>query len=237
MHVDKASLLEYLDRNPHIEAVSSHQIRHPLPAIPGFLFFDICFLRDPLDRIRSMYDYAREKPIEGEPLSEMALTMELRPFIERLLSDMPDWICEMQTEFLARQYTPRETQLERATQIMLQTSFIGVVDCFAKSIAAGEYFLRPVFSGFRCATTAVNVSKGLEGTLEQRKARLRNACGDRLFKELVKRNECDLQLVDRARVEVERRFRIASGPLSRPPAQEADRISSLRKNDVARPGR
>src|SRR5262252_8533880 len=71
--VDNTVLLEFLDRNGHLEAVSSHQIRHPIPAIPGFLFFDVCFLRDPLDRIRSMYDYARVKPIDGDPLSAMAL--------------------------------------------------------------------------------------------------------------------------------------------------------------------
>jgi hypothetical protein len=209
--VNNGVLLEFLDRNGHLEAVSSHQIRYPMPKVPGFLFFDVCFLRDPLDRLRSMYDYARVKPLEGDPLSEMALKMDLRSFVERVLSDMPDWICDMQTAFLAGEDTLREDQLERATRTMLQASFVGVVDRFAESIAAGEYFLNPVFAGFRCASAEVNVSKGLEGTLEHRKQRLRDVCGERLYTELVRRNELDLELVERARVEVARRFRVASG--------------------------
>jgi hypothetical protein len=200
--IDNRALLDLLDRNSEIEAFSSHQIRYPMPAAPGFLFFDICFLRDPLDRIRSMYDYSRVKPIEGDALSEMALSMDLPPFIERVLSEMPDWICNMQTEFLGG---------EASTRTMLQASFLGVVDRFAESIAAGEYFLRPVFAGFRCGSAEVNVSRGLEGTLEHRKLRLRDVCGERLYSELVRRNELDLALVERARLEVERRFRVASG--------------------------
>jgi hypothetical protein len=209
--VDNAVLLDFLDRNGHLEAVSSHQIRYPIPAVPGFLFFDVCFLRDPLDRIRSMYDYARVKPLEGDPLSEMAVSLELRSFIERVLSDMPDWICDMQSAFLAGEENPRDVQLQRATRTMLQASFVGVVDRFAESIAAGEYFLRPVFAGFRSASAEVNVSKGLEGTVEERKRRLRDVCGERLYTELVRRNELDLELVERARVEVDRRFKVASG--------------------------
>jgi hypothetical protein len=204
--IDNRSLLDFLVRRGHIEAFSSHQIRYPLPAAPGFLFFDVCFLRDPLDRIRSMYDYARVKPLEGDPLSEMALNMDLRSFVERVLSEMPDWICEMQTGFLAGDEYSREAQLEQATRTMLQCSFVGIVDRFAESIAAGEYFLRPVFAGFRCASAEVNVSSGLESTLEKRKQRLREACGDRLYEELVRRNAMDLELVERARVEVDRRF-------------------------------
>jgi len=42
--------------------------------------------------------------------------------------------------------------------------------------------------------------------LEKRKQRLREACGDRLYEELVRRNAMDLELVERARVEVDRRF-------------------------------
>lgn len=208
--LDDDKLLDFLDSNPDTEAVSSHQIRYPMPAAADFLFFDICFLRDPLDRIRSMYDYAREKPIEGDPLSEMAISLELRPFVEVILSDMPEWICEMQTVFLAGEDCPRDTQLEQATRTMLQASFVGVVDSFPKSIAAGEYFLRPIFAGFRCATAAVNVSRGLHGTLQTRKQRLKEVCGDTLYEELVTRNEMDLQLVARARAEVDERFRIAS---------------------------
>ena len=61
-HITEEALLDHLRRNPLVKAVSSHQIRYPVPRVAGFLFFDLCFLRDPFDRIRSTYDYFREKP-------------------------------------------------------------------------------------------------------------------------------------------------------------------------------
>lgn len=212
--VVNADLLSFLNRNVHVQAISSHQIRYPMPSATGFLFFDLCFLRDPLDRIRSMYDYAREKPVEGDPVSELADRLDLGGFVEHVLSRIPNWACDVQLDFLAGGNAPRQTlgkgHLERATRTILQTSFLGVVDRFEQSLAAGEFFLRPVFAGLHCAMLAVNVSKGLDGTLKERKRRLREACGERLYAELVSRNALDLELVNRARAEVERRFSLAS---------------------------
>ena len=47
------ALLALLNSNPHLKAVSSHQIRYPVPQVRGLMFFDLCFLRDPIDRILS----------------------------------------------------------------------------------------------------------------------------------------------------------------------------------------
>jgi hypothetical protein len=45
-HVSNDELLALLHGNPLLKAVSSHQLRYPKPQVPGFLFFDVCFLRD-----------------------------------------------------------------------------------------------------------------------------------------------------------------------------------------------
>jgi hypothetical protein len=211
-----AGLLSFLLGNSHMQAVSSHQFRYPMPRVPGFLFFDLCFLRDPLDRIRSMYDYSREKPAEGDPLSELAARHTLGGFVEQVLSRLPHQACNAQTSFLDGDDVPArdlgDDHLKRATRTMLQTSFLGVVDRFEQSLAAGEFFLRPVFAGLRCATSAVNVSGGTLncGTLDQRKRRLQEACGEKLYAALVSGNALDLELLNRARAEVERRFKQTS---------------------------
>ena len=59
--ISNPDLVRFFDARPSLRAFSSHQIRHPLPEAPGYLFFDICFLRDPIDRIRSIYTYFRQK--------------------------------------------------------------------------------------------------------------------------------------------------------------------------------
>ena len=65
--VSNSDLIAFLDAHPHVCAFSSHQIRYPMPLAPGYLFFDICFLRDPLDRLRSFYDYFRQNPTPPIP--------------------------------------------------------------------------------------------------------------------------------------------------------------------------
>ena len=83
-HITEEALLDHLRRNPQLKAVSSHQIRYPVPHVAGFLFFDLCFLRDPFDRIRSIYDYFREKPSDGDPVSDFANRLPLGGFLAQL---------------------------------------------------------------------------------------------------------------------------------------------------------
>ena len=53
--VSGPALVSFLDANPAIAAVSSHHLQYPLPAIENIILFDLCFFRNPLRRLWSMY--------------------------------------------------------------------------------------------------------------------------------------------------------------------------------------
>jgi hypothetical protein len=216
-HVTEDALLDHLRRNPLLKAVSSHQIRYPVPCVPGFLFFDLCFLRDPFDRIRSMYDYFREKPSAGDPVSDFANELTLGGFIARLIEEMPWHINDAQVNLLANGIAndpPTQGDFERATAKMLRTSFLGVVDRFNESLIAGQHFLRPVFPTLDCSAEMENVSS-------KRAVKLSDACDPAVYAELVRLNSYDAKLVDLARAEVERRFKKAASEA--PQASSASR--------------
>ena len=78
--IEQADILAYLDEHQEVQALSSHQIHYPVPAAPGYIFFDLCFLRDPIDRLRSTYDYFRQRPAEGDPLSDAANSLGFGEF-------------------------------------------------------------------------------------------------------------------------------------------------------------
>jgi hypothetical protein len=208
--VTQEELISYLRRHPRMKAVSSHQFQYPVPQVPGFIFFDLCFLRDPIDRIRSMYDYFREKPVPGEPASELAREQPIGGFIAGLVERHTYRVSNVQVNMLANGIVndpPVEADLIRATEIMMKTSFPGIVDCFNESLIAGQHFLRPVFPNLALAQQPANVSGG------SRMETFRKACDADVFAELVRLNALDSELVNRARAEVRRRFSmVPDGP-------------------------
>ena len=217
--ISNACLLSFLDANPHVEAVSSHQIRYPVPCSPGYLFFDLCILRDPVDRIRSMYDYFRAKPAAGDPVSESANRLGLGEFVACLVERFRYQVNDVQVKLLAHgivdEPVPGKEDLEQAAARMLQTSFLGVVDRFDESLVAGRHLISPVFPGLDCAQPPVNVTKGVGKTLAGRIEKLRAACIPRVFDELLSLNDLDSELLSRAREEVERRFRMVPDRVAR----------------------
>ncbi len=213
--IPNSELLAFLEANPHIQAVSSHQLYDPVPLVPGYIFFDLCFLRDPLERIRSTYDFFRGKPDPQDPISQLANRMTLAEFIGELIENYPWMVTDVQVNQLANGLINDPPQgpddLNRATHRMLNTSLLGVVDQFAESVVAIEHSMRMIFPHFNRSHAPVNVSRGMSGTLDQRTARFREECGEEIFCELLRRNRLDQELLRRARAELERRRQIASG--------------------------
>ena len=208
--ITSRDLLSFLDSNPGLQAFSSHQIFYPAPRAPGYLFFDICFLRDPIDRIRSTYDYFRVKPVEGELMSELSNQHTLGEFTRRLVQEMPWTVNDVQVNLLANGLVhdqPRGIEdLAVATSRMLETSFLGVVDQFDESLVAGQYGLRALFPALNCVHAPVNVSAAAGSTLAERTEQFRGACDDAVYAELLRLNAMDFELLRRARTEVHRRF-------------------------------
>jgi hypothetical protein len=220
--IPNADLLRFLDDRPGLRAVTSHQIRHPLPEAPGYLFFDICFLRDPIDRIRSIYTYSRQKPIPNDPISDLANRATLSEFVAGMIQEFPQHVKNVQVNLLAcagDSDEPQPRDFEVAIERMLATGFLGVVDCFDQSVAAGAHALRRAFPELDCDRPPVNVSVGMQGTVASRTGKLRQACGEETYAELLRLNALDCELVDRARAEVLRRF----GQISKRTAPPAPR--------------
>jgi hypothetical protein len=200
--VTQEEIVEYVERDPNLQAFSSHQIRYPMPAKAGFLFFDWCVLRDPIERLRSTYQYFRKKPAPGEPASELANRYPPGEWAARMVREYPYRINDVQVDMLSRGNNddpPDEADLVRATERMRAISMLGVVDCFQQSLIAGQYFLRPVFPTLAIGQQAANVTEGKGITLAE-------ACEPEIYAELMRLNALDIRLLELAREEVMRRF-------------------------------
>ena len=219
-----ADLLAMLRKNPRLLSLSSHQLRYPVPKMDGHVFFDLVFLRDPIDRIYSIYRHFRRQPAPDDIMSQLSNSLPLGEFISQLLTDYPQYVNDMQVNLLANggDYTrpPGVWDLDAATDVMRKSAVPGTLDCFNTSWVAAQYFLRPVFPMLDCRYVPQNVFTGADTILEQRLRRVREECGKVIYQQLFELNQLDTELVERTRQEVARRYNLVPDGLRRLQALE-----------------
>jgi hypothetical protein len=213
--VTNTDLFDFLLAYPEIRAVSSHHLRFPKPESDTFVFFDAIFLRHPLDRLRSMYEFFQraEENGDGDPLAEHARRLDLGRFMELLLTHYPHLVNDSQVNYLARggQYTtpPSRADLEKAHRIVTDAAIPGVIEILDVSLKAAEYYLYPAFGRLRLEYTPQNVSPDRAESLDVRLRRMEQACGQEIYQKLWEMNALDLELVEFATIEIRgRRDRI-----------------------------
>jgi hypothetical protein len=207
--VTNADVFELLRAYPDIRAVSSHHLRFPKPESDAFVFFDAVFLRHPLDRLRSIYEFYRRTGENGDPLAEQAGRSDLAGFMEHLLIRYPHLVNDSQVNCLARggQYTrpPSRADLAKACMVVANAAIPGVVDLLDISLKTAGYYLYPAFGQLKLDHPPQNVSPDRDASLDVRLQRMELACGQELYQQLLQMNALDLELVEFATTEIQSR--------------------------------
>ncbi len=212
-------LAAFLRDHPGVQAVTSHHLRYPLPTIPRTVFFDCCFLRHPLERLDSMYSYF-QKIDSTDAMSRSARRQTSAEFIRSLMARSPHLISNVQVTQLARggAFTrpANEFDLENAVRIVRNMALPGVVEMFAESMAAAEYYIRPAFPNIKLGASPKNVSRPIVSSASEREQRLVRLWGLDLHRQVTKMNELDIELFRQAQLEI--RGRLSLMPESQPEA-------------------
>jgi hypothetical protein len=207
--LDAADLKEFLKQHPGIAAVSSHHLRYPKPLSRRTVFFDWCFLRDPLARLHSTYNHFRRSDSDS-PYARWARSYGAREFAVRLIDEAPHQVSEVQVTQLANAgaFTrPADEQdLERATAVLREMAIPGLVEMFDESLVVAEYFLRPAFPDLRLEYVPQNVSQAAGRAPVESREYWEDLWGKELCGRLLQMNEMDIELVRRAKREILRRL-------------------------------
>jgi len=198
----------FLSDHSEVVALSSHHLKYPKPDAPGFVFFDLCFLRNPLQRLRSVYHYLRR--VESiDDLHRQAQELNLAEFLALLIREHPQIVNDVQVNMLVNggAYTrpPSRTDLGQALEFLRNISVVGVVDLFDQSLVAAEYFLRPAFPNLQFQYVKRNVMP-TDGDTSVFPESFEEELGADLFGHLQSLNELDNELLIYAQEEVLRRF-------------------------------
>jgi hypothetical protein len=188
------ALLEFVQKNPEADAISSHSALLPVPRIENVRIFPILFIRHPIDRLRSAYLFERAQ--DAETLgSHLAKRHNFAGYLrEHLIIPNHRHVRNFQTYRLSRNCAGRKNrELTRALRALEQLPFVGLVEEFEKSLKHLELLLRFPFPGFRAEIPRENViSSGT--TLAERIAWVRDTLGEALYAEVCAANADDIAL-------------------------------------------
>ncbi|TDK66520.1 sulfotransferase family 2 domain-containing protein [Sapientia aquatica] len=78
--ITESMLFNFLHEKQNLIAVSSHHLCGQIFEYEPYVFFDIVFVRHPIDRLRSIYDYYRKLPHPSNEVESASHNMSLGDF-------------------------------------------------------------------------------------------------------------------------------------------------------------
>lgn len=189
-----SELRGFLEAHPDVRAVSSHLARPPLPtrgSVP------IVFLRHPLLRARSVYEFSRRDPTQ--PFREAALG-SFAGYLEWALSGAPGAVVILDYQVVhlsAASFCPAGILAARASEADLREAIalldgwpvVGVVEQYGRSLQLMELTYGNLFPGLALRPEHVNRTPAASD-----EATIRSEIGPDLLREFESRNRLDYRL-------------------------------------------
>lgn len=200
-------VLTFLEQHPDVAAISSHHLRPPKPASEDFTFLDVIVLREPLDRLCSIYDFYGRSDQQNDPLTKPAKSMQLGEFIRFLESEYPHLVKNPQLNFVANGggAIPNAQDLQRGTSLAMQAAILGVTELMDQCLVTAEFALGEELGKIDFSYLSQNVT--LDRGRKAASDRLREACGEKFYNEICEAHALDSELHRCATEEANRRFR------------------------------
>jgi hypothetical protein len=94
-------LKQFILDNPNLKAISSHHLCNPLPQSDEFKCIPVYFLRNPIERIVSVYNFERKQKSTVSLGAKMASKLSLIEYVKwRMEPDVPKVIFDYQTHYI-----------------------------------------------------------------------------------------------------------------------------------------
>lgn len=143
--VGPTDLVRLLQARPELKAVSSHQIRPPLPR--NLKVLPLVFLRDPIARLASVFDYYHGSGSEN-PNGEAVRKFEtISDYAESSLDSDDGLVINFHVRFLAGTAHTVERQpvselLSKAAEFCRSVPYVGSVETFSDSLRTYQSLIR-----------------------------------------------------------------------------------------------
>jgi len=198
-------LLDFLKQNPQIKALSSHHIWFKMPQQSALELIPVMFLRHPIERMRSVYDFERKQ--DADTLgAKMAKELSFRDYVSWYMKDdKPATMRDFHARHLAGFKKPkplRRIHFKRAASEIKKNPFIGVVDLFDGSLQVFDKAFKSKGLELDLTYSPKNVSRPFDNAdYEARAKEVLDELGD-VAKIVLEKNAYDIELYNLARTKI-----------------------------------
>lgn len=197
--ISQRDIRDYVHANAKVKVVISHQAAPPAPEIEGRRVLTSILIRDPIARIRSIYEFERSQPSDG-PGPAKAKEVDFKSYVEWRLAVSPRMFCNFQVHFCQRtgrknDPTPNRFDLHKAIAALDAIDIVGTVERYKEWLALTQSILAENFGGLTLTSVRRNQSAGEAPKSE---AEILDALvkelGPALVQKLLEENELDMRL-------------------------------------------
>lgn len=197
----------FIRNHPDVIAVSSHNAVLPVPEMPDITIAPIFFLRHPLDRVRSIYDFERHQGLTSGPVSrgaEHAARLNFDDYIQWRFDFTKNGVTHNHhTAWLLHnprfnRFEIQQKDYEQALNMLASLPFFGLVEEFDDSLKLLAAYMSKLGIKAAMEYEIKNSSKHVTKPLEERLASLRNLIGEATWAMIESRNQWDMKLYEAA---------------------------------------
>jgi hypothetical protein len=208
--VGSKDVFHELERRPHLRAISTHQLRFPLEERDDICLHRIVFLRDPILRAQSIYEFERlpSRQDVNLPHTMQAKILSFAEWIAWCLQGpaAAGPIANFQTRACSvtrNGHAPEDWhswvgfQQYREAEAQLAKCHVGRVDRLPRSLLQIETALQPHFPELQLLPYAENTSRQAGMPTRRSRESIKAELGQPLYARLCEANAWDLLLYDR----------------------------------------
>ncbi len=201
-----SEMTTYLEQNPDIEYVTSHQATLYTIVPDHMQVFPIFFLRHPIDRAHSVYNYEKLQTGSTSHGSRMAKQLDFDGYVQwRLTPEGGAVIRNFQARCVSGRRNPERARTmndqqmqESSLQKIAAMEFFGIVERFDESITLMQRYLEGFRSGMNYQYERVNSSVVRARTIEERLALIHSQLSADTYDLLIRHNQIDLAIYEAA---------------------------------------
>lgn len=195
--VSSENIKQFVGNHPQAQAISIHHACLPVEGKENHQFFSSIFLRKPLARIQSIYQFERQQQAQTEGAIK-AKILNFKDYVLWRLEATPTMFCNYQTYYCSRTRNhhriPTEKDLAVAIQNVQNCLIVGTVERYEESLKVAQLKLRPFYSKIHLTPSHLNITSKVTQSEAVVRAKLVVELGEEVVWQIEHQNQLDQQL-------------------------------------------